>query len=53
MTKRVGRPRLPLSIRRKGIFIKLPPALVAWLASKGNQSRLIENALVKQYKIKL
>jgi hypothetical protein len=50
-----GRPALPASTKKTGIFVKLPPWLIRWMDGQKvtkNRAVLIEEALCKVHKLK-
>lgn len=50
--KGAGRPALPDNERKAGVYIKLPPWLIAWLDSQPeSRAVLIEKAIRKAYKV--
>lgn len=47
-----GRPALPDSEKKAGVYVKLPPWLIAWLDSQPeSRAVLIEKAIRKAYKV--
>jgi hypothetical protein len=50
--KGAGRPALPDNTRKAGVYIKLPPWLIAWMDSqKESRAVLIEKAIRETYKV--
>jgi len=51
--KGAGRPALPDNERKAGVYVKLPPWLIAWLdAQLESRAVLIEKALRRVHKLK-
>lgn len=48
-----GRPAMPDEQKKAGVYMKLPPWLIAWLDSQPeSRAVLVEKALCKIYKLK-